>query len=110
VRDVVKDLLFEALLDHARRGLARPEARDARLARIVAGDPVDLGVDRVAWDFDAQGLARFVDVGEFGFHVLLDDGAALRLASLAHPSTPLGVTLSLSKGQGTIRLGGNGLP
>ena len=38
VRDVVKDLILEALLDDARRGLAGPEARDARLARIVARD------------------------------------------------------------------------
>ena len=38
VRDVVKDLLLEALLDDARRRLAGPEAGDARLARVVARD------------------------------------------------------------------------
>ena len=68
VRDVVEDLLLEALLDDARRRLARAEARDARLARVVARDAIDLGVDDVARDFDAQVLARLVDVDEFGFH------------------------------------------
>lgn len=33
----------------------------------------------------------------------LAQGKALRLASLAHPSTSLGMTLSLSKGQGKAR-------
>ena len=68
VRDVVKDLVLEALLDDARRRLARPEAGDARLARVVARDAVDLGVDHIGGDFDAHGLARLVDVGKFGFH------------------------------------------
>ena len=68
MRHVVKDLVLEALLDDARRRLARAEAGHARLARIVARDPVDLGCDHVARDFDAHVLARRVDFDEFGFH------------------------------------------
>ena len=68
VRHVVEDLVLEALLDDARRRLARAEARHARLARIVARDPVDLGRDHVARDFDAHVLARRVDVDELSLH------------------------------------------
>ena len=49
--DVVEDLILEALLDDARRRLAGAEAGDARLARVVARDAIDLGVDHVAGEF-----------------------------------------------------------
>ena len=68
MRDVVQDLILEALLDDAGRRFAWTESRNARLARIVARDAVDLRVDHVAGDFDAQVLAGFVDVDEVGFH------------------------------------------
>ncbi len=68
VRDVVQDLVLEALLDDPRRRLARPEAGDPRLARVVARRAVDRGVHHVAGNLDAHVLARLVDVDEFGFH------------------------------------------
>ena len=86
VRDVVEDLILEALLDDARRRLAGPEAGNARLARVVARDAVDLGVDDIAGNLDAQVLARLVDVDELGFHVKIagiDLRARLQVASFA---------------------------
>jgi hypothetical protein len=68
VRDVVQDLVLEALLDHARRRLAGAEAGHARAARVVACDAIDLAVDDFGRDLDAHRLARRVDVGEFGLH------------------------------------------
>ena len=46
VHDVVMDLLAEALLDDRRGRLARAEPGQARLARVVLRDAIDLGVDR----------------------------------------------------------------
>ena len=45
VRDVVQDLVLEALLDDAGRCLSRPEAGHPRLPGIVPRDAIDLGVD-----------------------------------------------------------------
>ena len=59
VRDVVKDLILEALLDDARRRLAGTEAGNARLARVVARDAIDLGVDDVAAGFRRAGSCAF---------------------------------------------------
>jgi hypothetical protein len=73
VRDVVKDLILEALLDDAGGRLAGPEAGDARLARVVARVALDLGVDHVTRDFDAYVLARLVDVHELGLHQRPED-------------------------------------
>src|SRR5262249_55539053 len=70
VRDVVQDLVLEALLDDARRRLAGTEAGHARLPRVVARDPADLGRDDGARDLGAHVLARGIHVDEFGFHGL----------------------------------------
>src|SRR5262249_18407527 len=68
VQHVVENLLLEPLLDDARRRLAGAEAGNARLLCVVLRDPIDLAVDDVAGDFDADGLPRFVDVGELCLH------------------------------------------
>ena len=68
VGDVVEDLVFEPLLDDARRRLAGAESRNPRLARVVARHAIDFGVDHVARDFNLQVFACFVDVDEVGFH------------------------------------------
>src|SRR5262249_26469647 len=44
------------------------EPGNPRPARVVLRDPVDRGVDDVGRDFNAQVLARFVDVDEFSLH------------------------------------------
>src|SRR6185436_17358709 len=69
VREVVEDLALVALLDDARRRLARTEARHARLLRVVARNPIDTLVDDVGGDFDLQALLGLVDVCELCFHV-----------------------------------------
>ena len=71
VRHVVENLVLVALADNPGGHLARTEARDARLARVVARDALDLGIDQVARDFNRQALAGFVDVDEFGFHAAI---------------------------------------
>src|SRR5207247_774787 len=71
VRHVVKNLIFEALLDDTRRRLSGTKAGNPRAARIAFGNPVDLGVDDVAGDLDAHVLARVVDVYEFSLHQLV---------------------------------------
>src|SRR5205823_3940489 len=70
VRDVVQNLILEALLDDARRRLARTKSGHARFPGVVARDAVDLGADDLAGDLDAHVLARRVDVDEFGLHEL----------------------------------------
>src|SRR5262249_366900 len=71
VDDVVENLILVALLDDARRRLARAEPGNAGLARVVARNAIDFRGDDVVRDFDAQVLARVVDVEELGFHVNL---------------------------------------
>src|SRR5437762_1699716 len=66
----MKDLFLEPGFDHARRRFARPEARDARLPRVVAGVAFDLRVDHVARNLDVDVLAGLVDVGELGLHLV----------------------------------------
>ena len=68
VRDVVEDLVAEALPDDLGGHLAGPEARDARGPAVVARDLVDLRVDDGAGDFDDEVLLRVADVDELGFH------------------------------------------
>src|SRR5262245_32596259 len=68
----MKDLVLEALLDHARRRLAGAESGNARLPRVIGGDPIDLGVDDIGGNFHAHVLARFVDVSEFCLHAIGD--------------------------------------
>ena len=48
--------------------MRKPKSWNPRLARVVARDTVDLGIDDVARDFDFQILAGCVDVDEVGFH------------------------------------------
>ncbi len=68
VRDIVQDLILEALLDDARRRLAGTEAGNPRLARIVARNAIDFRVHDVAGNFDPYVLACLVDVDQVGFH------------------------------------------
>jgi hypothetical protein len=72
VRDIVEDLILEALLDDAGRRLAGPEAGDARAARIIARDAIDLGADDFSGNLDAHVLARLVDIDELCFHAVGD--------------------------------------
>jgi hypothetical protein len=68
VRDLVKNLFLEALLDDARRRLPGTESRNLGRPRVPARDTLDLGVHDVAGNFDADVLARLVDVDEFSLH------------------------------------------
>ena len=72
VRDVMKDLTLEALLDHLGRHFAWAEARDARRAAVLRCYLVDLRIDDVGRNFDHQILAGFVDVDQLGFHDYAD--------------------------------------
>src|SRR4029079_12910620 len=58
VRDVMEDLIAEALADDLRRHLAGTKARDPRGLAVIARDPVDLGVNHGAGNFDDQLLSR----------------------------------------------------
>ena len=69
VRDVVKNLILEPLLDDARRRFAWPETRNLRAPRVVARHTIDFGRDHVLRDLHAHVLARLVDVDEFRFHL-----------------------------------------
>ena len=68
MRDVVEDLVAEALPDDLGRNLARTEAGDAGGPAVVPRDLVDLGIDDGAGDFDDEVLLRIADVDELGFH------------------------------------------
>ena len=85
VHHVVEDLIAEALLDDASPAPCPAGTRDPRLLRVVLRDAVDLGVDDVARDLDREGLLRFADVGEFGFHRGIRDS---RRASAAAADCP----------------------
>jgi len=68
LRDILENLILEALLDDRRGRLARPEPRNTRALRIVRGDVIDFLVDDVARDLDPDVLPRVVDIDEFCLH------------------------------------------
>ena len=78
VRDVVKNLLAEPLLDERRRNLALAEPRYARLPAVAAGYAIDFGVDDVAGNFHGNALLGFSEIGEFGFHYRIISAFRLR--------------------------------
>ena len=51
VRDVVKDLVAEPLLDESRRDFALAESGNARLTAVAARDSVDFARRRCRWEF-----------------------------------------------------------
>ena len=69
MRDVVENLIAEALAHDLRRHLAGTEARNPRGPAVVARDLVDLGVDDRARDLDDEVLPGVADVYEFGFQI-----------------------------------------
>ena len=86
VRDVVKNLLAEPLLDERRRNLALAEPRYARLPAIAAGYAIDFGVDDAAGNFHGDALLGFTEIGEFGFHYrIIPSACAPRYGGQAPP-------------------------
>src|SRR5262245_1631983 len=85
----MKDLVLETLLDHARGRLAVAESGKGRLPRVIVRDPIYLVVDDIGGNFHAHVLARFVDVSEFGFHLLRRLLVERSTFHLRHPRSTL---------------------
>jgi hypothetical protein len=65
---VMQDLLPKPLADQPLGNFSGTEPGNARGLRVVARNPVDLGIHLVAGDLHVQVLARFVDVDELCLH------------------------------------------
>ena len=68
MRDVVKDLFAEALLNKVGRYLAGSKSGDPRLPAVTFRHAFDLRVDDIAGNFDGDAFLGLGEIGEFGFH------------------------------------------